>query len=382
MGTNGENFTILKHFANYDGGSPEALLLAGDTLYGATSGGGNNGYGTIFRLKIDGGGFAYFQPFDWKTACSPRGRLHQVGETLFGVAGTGGTAGGGAVFQIDTSGSNFFVLKCFNERDGIYPNCLTASFTILGGKLFGTTSSAGIADGGVLYSLSLTPVAPVVPDRTVEAGDSISLAMTNVGSPPFGYQWFYNGTNVLSGSTTNRLVISNLQPGQSGEYTLVITNAFGAFTSAPVTVQVVSRVERRPVPAIRLTGETGRTVQVEYVDAFTEPLSWLSLEAVSLVSNSQFCFDTAGILSSRFYRAWQIGGPANAPAVSLPFLVPAITLTGSAGDRIRVDGINTLGPTGAWYALDTVTLTNTSQLYFDLTAPGQTPRLYRLVPLP
>ena len=32
--------------------------------------------------------------------------------------------------------------------------------------------------------------------------------------------------------------------------------------------------------------------------------------------------------------------------------------------------------------LDTVTLTNTSQLYFDTTAWGQPERLYRLMPLP
>jgi hypothetical protein len=29
-----------------------------------------------------------------------------------------------------------------------------------------------------------------------------------------------------------------------------------------------------------------------------------------------------------------------------------------------------------------VTLTNTSQLYFDVSAPGQPPRLYRLVQVP
>jgi hypothetical protein len=36
----------------------------------------------------------------------------------------------------------------------------------------------------------------------------------------------------------------------------------------------------------------------------------------------------------------------------------------------------------AWVTLDAVTLTNTSQLYSDISAPGQPPRLYRLVPSP
>jgi hypothetical protein len=61
-------------------------------------------------------------------------------------------------------------------------------------------------------------------------------------------------------------------------------------------------------------------------------------------------------------------------------LVPAITLRGDIGHSLRLDYINQFGPTDAWVTLATVTLTNTSQLYFDTSAPGQPERLYRLVP--
>jgi hypothetical protein len=63
-------------------------------------------------------------------------------------------------------------------------------------------------------------------------------------------------------------------------------------------------------------------------------------------------------------------------------MVPAITLTGAVGSSVRVDSINRFGPIDAWVTLETVTLTNTSQLYFDVSALGQPRRLYRLVPLP
>jgi hypothetical protein len=63
-------------------------------------------------------------------------------------------------------------------------------------------------------------------------------------------------------------------------------------------------------------------------------------------------------------------------------LVPALTLTGNIGDKLRLDYINQFGPTDAWVTLDTVTLTNTSQLYFDVSAPAQPQRLYRLVQVP
>jgi hypothetical protein len=63
-------------------------------------------------------------------------------------------------------------------------------------------------------------------------------------------------------------------------------------------------------------------------------------------------------------------------------MVPAVTLTGATGGSVRLDYINQFGPINAWVTLDTVTLTNASQLYFDVTAPGRPPRLYRVVQVP
>jgi hypothetical protein len=52
------------------------------------------------------------------------------------------------------------------------------------------------------------------------------------------------------------------------------------------------------------------------------------------------------------------------------------------GEFAFVYCINQFGPTNAWVTLDTVTLTNTTQPYFDLTLWRQPNRLYRLVPVP
>jgi len=103
---------------------------------------------------------------------------------------------------------------------------------------------------------------------------------------------------------------------------------------------------------------------------------------VMLTNPGQYWFElSAPLPPQRFYRAWQSGTPSLVPSLSLN-LVPAIYLTGRVGDSLRLDYINAVGPTDAWITLDTVTLTNTTQLYFDVTAPGQPHRLYRLVPLP
>jgi hypothetical protein len=57
-------------------------------------------------------------------------------------------------------------------------------------------------------------------------------------------------------------------------------------------------------------------------------------------------------------------------------------LSGNVGDSLELDYINQFGPTNAWFTLDTITLTNTSQLYLDVSALGQPPRVYQIVPVP
>ena len=59
-----------------------------------------------------------------------------------------------------------------------------------------------------------------------------------------------------------------------------------------------------------------------------------------------------------------------------------IKLAGDVGSSWRIDYVNDLGPTNNWTTLAIVTLTNTSQVYFDTTALGQVHRFYSVVPLP
>jgi hypothetical protein len=131
-----------------------------------------------------------------------------------------------------------------------------------------------------------------------------------------------------------------------------------------------------------VTGETASLLHVDCADSLSPAPNWTTIGSVSLTSTSQYYFDlTLPLPPQRFYRAWQTGTSGVLPFLDL-HLVPAITLTGNIGHSVRLDYINRFGPIDAWVTLDTVTLTNASQLYFDVSAPGQPPRLYRLVPSP
>ena len=136
------------------------------------------------------------------------------------------------------------------------------------------------------------------------------------------------------------------------------------------------------MPGVEVMGRAGSVLNLDCADFLRPAPNWTPLGSISLASTSQYYADlTLPFPPQRFYRAWQTGNPSVMPSLDLQ-LIPAITLTGSIGGSVQVDAINQFGPIDAWVTLNTVALTNTSQLYFDVSAPGQPQRLYRLVPLP
>jgi hypothetical protein len=152
-------------------------------------------------------------------------------------------------------------------------------------------------------------------------------------------------------------------------------------TSAPALLSVIPAVEREVVPAVGLPGGSGTLLHVEYADSLVPAATqWFSLTNATLSSGPELCFDLSQPLpAQRFYRAWQTTGPPPTLDLSLATEIP---LTGAIGSSVQIDYINRFGPTNAWVTLDTVTLTNSPQLYFDVTMFRQPTRLYRLVASP
>ncbi|HKQ36665.1 MAG TPA: immunoglobulin domain-containing protein, partial [Verrucomicrobiae bacterium] len=74
--------------------------------------------------------------------------------------------------------------------------------------------------------------------KTVFAGSQASLQVVAAGSQPISYQWFFNGTNKLSGQTNSTLVLSNVQVSQTGPYTVFVSNRVSSLTSAAAQLTV------------------------------------------------------------------------------------------------------------------------------------------------
>lgn len=210
FGTDG-TLSILHSFDGTDGRGPLAGLVAAPgrgSFYGATTGGGANDRGTIFRIGSDGshsvlynldiatganienamivdkagnlfgvaassstgpysagslfkfgtdGEFSVLHAFDnafqagvpiGAPVLDPFGNLY--GTTLFG--GIGGGYGGGTIFRLSADG-DFSIVHSFAAADGVSPYGRLVSD--LSGNIFGTTSQGGSGlGGGTIFRLA------------------------------------------------------------------------------------------------------------------------------------------------------------------------------------------------------------------------------------
>ena len=238
----------------------------------------------------------------------------------------------------------------------------------------GAYHTLALVAGGSAASPTVMPLSSI----TAEAGSRVRFYARAAGAPPLAFQWLFNTVPVADG-TNEVLDLGAVMPAQAGSYSVIVANVFGAVTSAPARLNVIADVPRRLAPALQLTGLLTNPVNLE-VTAVPDSMSgWAPLASVNLMESPQWYFDSSMPLPpKRFYRGWQADAPVGLPLLELE-MVPAIALTGAPGNYIRLDYINQFGPVDAWRTLATVLLTNSSQLYFDTSAVGQPPRLYRLI---
>jgi len=154
LNSNGSNFQILRSFLSngIDGSTPFATMtLAGTTLYGTARDGGNNGRGTVFSINTDGSGYQTRYAFaaNASQGANPTASLTLAGSKLYGTTTAGGTNGIGTVFSLNLDGSGFSLLYSFAGSGTILPNDLTVS----GSTLYGTAYAGGPTSQGYVFSL-------------------------------------------------------------------------------------------------------------------------------------------------------------------------------------------------------------------------------------
>lgn len=237
-----QGFTNLHNFVFTNGTYPRAsLIMSGNTLYGTTQnygGGTGGGYGSVFKMGIDGLNFTNLHTFSGGAdGGNLNGSLTLANGMLYGTATFGGGLNYGCVFRISTNGSTLLNLYNFSaistnvpgtNNDGAYPN---AGLILSGGTLYGTANGGGSAGLGNIFAVNTNGVGFTnlhnfnVSDGQYPTANLIFSGGTLYGMTPGGGA-FHSG-NIFS-ATTNGTGFTNLFnfPSVSG---LLFSNSDGAF---------------------------------------------------------------------------------------------------------------------------------------------------------
>jgi hypothetical protein len=165
--------------------------------------------------------------------------------------------GSNAVFYVAVNGSQPIALQWFFNNTalndgGRISGAATSSLTIsnlltndAGSYELVASNAANMATSMVANLVILVP-----PDFTqgpsneaVELGSNATFEVTMDGTPPFGYQWYFNGTQLtndghISGSTSQMLTITSVEPPDVGSYSVIVTNSAGSATSGVAALTI------------------------------------------------------------------------------------------------------------------------------------------------
>ncbi len=204
---NGGGFVKLYDLDYPTGANPYGDLISDGTfLYGMTSNGGANGYGNVFKIKTDGSQFTSLLEFDGDNGSAPQGSLTAVGQYLYGVTANGGLSGSGSMFKIKPDGTGYAKIHDFN--DGSSPQ---GTLVLAETFLYGTTFSGGKNNDGTIFGRSLAAFPDVTsfnPSAGVE-GTYTTVYGIDFDPTPANNLVKFNGVTaqVLSGTADSLLVI-------------------------------------------------------------------------------------------------------------------------------------------------------------------------------
>lgn len=121
-------------------------------------------------------------------------------------------------------------------------NCTTSD----GGNYHLTaTNSAGSASSSVLVLTVAPVIAPTIVNQpaavTVSRNYSANFSVSATGSPTLTFQWFKNG-QAITGATSSSYYISSASAGNSGSYTVRVTNDGGSVTSNAAELTVLPAI--------------------------------------------------------------------------------------------------------------------------------------------
>ena len=144
-----------------------------------------------------------------------------------------------------------------------------ATYTCQVSNFLGSVTSAGATL--TVYSPPVITVQPI--SQTVGVGSNFTVSVTATGNPAPGYQWNKDGVDI-PGATDTSFTVTGAQANDAGGYAVVLTNMYGAATSAVANISVLyyaPTITSQPVGQTLLVG-SNFTLMVSATG--TDPLAY------------------------------------------------------------------------------------------------------------
>lgn len=209
---------------------------------GGFAGWGSNQYNECNSWRLNGPGSLanYWYGNDFTPgglATDPLdGHWHALVVTYDGITQTvyvdGVNAGSRTPVPPNVQGANFVVGKTTADVNftGWLADLLIADRAL-------TPAEVAVYQAGQ-WAVAPAPGTPVAsPAASVPLGTNLTLSVALGGTPPFQYQWQFNGAN-LPGATNATLVLASPQVTDSGNYAVRVANALGTNQSPALTVSI------------------------------------------------------------------------------------------------------------------------------------------------
>lgn len=314
MGTN--SIRTLASFNGFNGMTPTGNVAVDrfDDVFGVTQFGGTSfqsqatpqGAGTVWEMPAAGGQIANLASFTNRSggAAPVGGVVQDPNGNLFGTTFAGGASGAGTVWEIANGTTSLTTIQTFTGANGANPRGDLSTDTF--GDVYGTTAAGGADQGGTLF----------VMDRGGASFSAANLSATVVGTT-------LPGTLPAARSSLGRATVAVSNPSASpvrGVFTINIYAGPSGAIDASAT-QIGSITRPMEVPRNRATA-----VRVPVLLAPSDTTGSVTLLAQVV--------DSAGNVSTA------TSGPTvdvTAPVVSLAETFTRVTLptTLSSGQRTR-----------------------------------------------
>ena len=214
------------------------------------------------------------------------------------------------------------------------------AYTVVVTNFLGSTSAR--ARCSMSWSRPESPPNPATA-QTVIAGTNVLFQVAASGSPPLSYSWMLNGT-ILPDATAPALVLTNVQSGQAGSYSVVVTNPAGSISSAMANLTVL-------VPPTLVSQPTNQTVLAgtnvifQVTASGTGPLDYQwAVNGTNLpgATDDMLVFTNAQPAQNGAYSVMvtNIAGSISSPAAVLTVLIPPAILSLSTNLAITLAGTN------------------------------------------